>query len=155
MRWVVRVGIKELMTKLKGITKHFNLSNVGAKCLANCLAAEKLPTVMPQPCSIRWNGKHDLTKYYSVAQKAIQKYDVQRLTEAATAVPNPDGSTYGDYVLNVTDWTILHQVVRSTMTGFVSCAVWYYEYHLPHSCAFYLYHHTILKMLFSLLVCHC
>ena len=104
--------IVSVKNKLKGLAAHFSRSNVAKKALSDVMLKLGMRVNMPPKASeTRWNGMADLFSYFSEYHKAISAYDVIRLTEAGTAVDNPDGSTYGDHQLDIFDWDVVHQCV--------------------------------------------
>ncbi|KAK3267269.1 La ribonucleoprotein [Cymbomonas tetramitiformis] len=104
--------VRKVFMKLRGMTMHFNHSVIGSKLLRQCQKRHDLPeSKPPQDNDTRtgWGGACKQATWYCENQVAIQLYDVDNPTKAATAVPNPDGSVYKTHQLVGDEWDVVRE----------------------------------------------
>ncbi|KAK3277244.1 hypothetical protein CYMTET_14736 [Cymbomonas tetramitiformis] len=106
--------VKQVFVKLRGMTGHFNHSVLGAKVLNECQRRQGLgETKPPKDNDTRsgWGGACKQATWYMNNRSAVQLYDVEHTTKAATAVANLDGNVYKDHQLQVEEWDIVREAV--------------------------------------------
>ncbi|KAK3237850.1 hypothetical protein CYMTET_52109 [Cymbomonas tetramitiformis] len=103
---------KKVFSKLRGMTTHFNHSMIGGNLLKECQRRHQLSeSKPPQDNDTRsgWGGACKQATWYHANQVAVQMYDVERPTKAATAIENPDGSVYRTHQLVADEWNIVRE----------------------------------------------
>ncbi|KAK3257694.1 hypothetical protein CYMTET_33231, partial [Cymbomonas tetramitiformis] len=106
--------VKKVLAKLRGMTGHFSHSVIGVKLLHECQKRSSLrESKPPQDNDTRsgWGGACKQAEWYMENRVAVQMYDYEHPTKAATAVPNVDGSVYRDHQLDVEEWLIVRESV--------------------------------------------
>mmetsp|Transcript_11762 Transcript_11762/g.24667 ORF Transcript_11762/g.24667 Transcript_11762/m.24667 type:complete len:606 (-) Transcript_11762:440-2257(-) len=112
-KFLEHLEIAGVVKKGRGIAAHFRRSQIGRNLLRKVQEELQLPqTVPPRDTETRWNGTHDLWVWLVHNREALQVYDTRRLSEANTAVGNPDGTCYGDHQLGSVDWEIIVQGIH-------------------------------------------
>ncbi|KAK3259844.1 hypothetical protein CYMTET_31173 [Cymbomonas tetramitiformis] len=104
--------VKKVFSKLRGMTTHFNHSVLGGNLLKECQKRHNLSeSKSPQDNDTRtgWGGACKQATWYIVNQIAVQMYDVENPSKAATAVANPDGSVYKAHQLALEEWSIAQE----------------------------------------------
>ncbi|KAK3279386.1 hypothetical protein CYMTET_12727 [Cymbomonas tetramitiformis] len=104
--------VKKVFSKLRDMTTHFNHSVLGGNLLEECQKRHNLPeSKPPQDNDTRtgWGGACKQATWYIVNQIAVQMYDVENPSKAATAVANPDGSVYKAHQLALEEWSIVQE----------------------------------------------
>eukprot|EP00854_Cymbomonas_tetramitiformis_P034484 gene34484-biopygen31518 len=111
--------VKKVFTKLRGMSGHFSHSVIGCKLLYDCQRRSCLNESKPG-----WGGACQQATWYMVNRVAVQLYDYEHPTKAATAVPNLDGSVYRDHRLDVEEWLIITNLdvmeARATMNNSIT-----------------------------------
>ncbi|KAK3244783.1 hypothetical protein CYMTET_45618 [Cymbomonas tetramitiformis] len=106
--------VKSVFSKLRGMTTHFNHSVIGGNLLKECQRRHGLgESKPPQDNDTRtgWGGACKQARWYFENQVAIQMYDVENPSKAATTVANPDGSVYRAHQLAADDWNIVREAM--------------------------------------------
>ena len=105
-------GIQLVHTKTKGIAALFRRSPLGLSCLHRCQERYQLPSTQPpRSVAVRWNSMFLQWEWFPPQQTALQMFDVESMQLNLSS--DDQGSTYRDFQLNLTNWKVIEQTVRS------------------------------------------
>lgn len=112
LKYLTVPRIDKTHVKTKGIAALFRRSPLALCCLHGCQKKYELPSTQPpRSVAVRWNSMYLQWEWFPEQQRALQMFDVDSLQLNLST--DDHGSTYKDFQLDLTDWKLIEQSVRT------------------------------------------